>query len=145
MLQILSNADCQQAAFDTERTFRAEEIVYQQSTKDAYEDELTAQILFRALRDPGAPKEPLTKTVLELKQLLTREQKDALVLEYEAFEQECSPQLVKMTNQEFDELWEALKKSPESRLSFLNIGMQRRLLLYLASRPAISQTDSSST
>ncbi len=144
-LKILSNAEIQEAVFASERRFKVEDIVVASSTLDAYEDERTTQILFRALRDPADSKKPFAGTVDELRKLLTKAEKDALVGEYEAFEQECAPQIAKMTNEQFDELWEALKKNPETTSNFLSSGVQKRLLLYLASRQQTSPTGNGST
>lgn len=143
-IQIPSNADLQESVFAAERKFKAEEIAVSTSTLDAYEDERTTQILFRALRDPQDAKKPCFVSADELRRFLTKEEKDFLVAEYTAFEQECSPQLARMTDEQFNELWAALKKSPESRLNALNSGLQRKLLLYLASRPSTLPTGSGS-
>ena len=144
LLQILSNADIQDAVFGAERRFKTEDIAITDSTRDAYNDERMTQILFRALRDPKDAKKPFAVTADELRKLLTKEEKEWLSSEYDAFEQECAPQLVKMSGEQFEELWDALKKSPKTVLNFLNFGMQKRLLLYLASRPATLPMDSGS-
>jgi hypothetical protein len=145
VLKVLSNADIQEAVFAAERRFKDEEIIVSDSTRDAYGDERTTQILFRALRDPRDIKKPLFSSADELRKLLTKEEKEALACEYDAFQQECAPQLDKMTDKEFDELWEALKKNPETVSSFLSSGVQKRLLLYLAARQSTLPTDSGST
>jgi hypothetical protein len=143
-LQILSNADIQDAVFAAERRFKSEEIAITSSTLDAYEDERTTQIIFRALRDPLDPKKPFASTADELRKLLSKEEKDHLVSEYNAFQDECSPRIEEMTAEKFDEIWAALKKNPQTALNFLSSGTQRRLLLYLASLPATSPTPSGS-
>jgi len=144
VLQILSNADTQDAVFAAERRFKGEEMPISSSTLDAYEDERTTQILFRALRDPDNHKKPFSASADELRKLLTKEQKDYLAAEYTAFEDECSPRLDNMTDEKFDEIWEEVKKKP-AVLNFLSSGTQKRLLLFLASRQLNSQTLSGST
>lgn len=145
ILKVLSNFEVQEAVFASERRFKTEDILVTKTCLDAYEDERTTQLLFRALRDPSDGKKSFASTADELRKLLTKEEKDVLVAEYEAFEKECAPQLADMTDKEFDELWEALKKNPKTVSNFLSSGVQKRLLLYLASRPATLPTDSGST
>jgi hypothetical protein len=143
-LQILSNADYQDAVFAAERRFKGEEMPVASSTLDAYTDERTTQILFRALRDPDNNKKPFTASADELRKLLTKEQKEYLVSEYDAFEDECSPRFETLTDEKFNELWDEVKKKPTA-LNILSSGMQKRLLQFLASRQSISQTPSGST
>lgn len=144
MLQVLSNAETQEAVFASERRFKAEDIVVDKTTLDAYQDERTTQILFRALRDPQDAKKAFAASADELRASLTKDEKDILVTELDAFQDECSPNIVKISDEEFDTLWESLKKSPETVSSFLSSAMLKRLLLYLASRPATLPTDSGS-
>jgi hypothetical protein len=145
ILRVLSNAEIQEAVFAAERRFKAEDIPILDSTRDVYNDERTTQILFRALRNPKDAKKALFSSDDELRALLTRDEKEILSQEYEAFQSECAPHPETMSDEEFDNLWEALKKSPETALNFLSSGTLKRLLLYLASRPATSPTDSGST
>jgi hypothetical protein len=144
-LKILSNADIQDAIFATERFFKATDMTVSSTTLDAYEDERTTQILFRALRDPDDPKKPFAPSADELRKQMSKDEKTLLSGEYTAFEQECSPSLEKMTEEEFDALWEEVKKKPQIQLNSLNLGTQIRLLRYLASRPSTSPTHSGST
>lgn len=143
-IQVLSNQEIQDSIFAAENIFKVKEQTVSSSTFDAYEDERTTQILFRALRDPEDAKIPFAATVDELRKNLDVE-KDSLIADYNALKQECSPQLDSMTDDDFEKLWEDIKKNPEIQLSFLNSGLQRRLLQYLASRPATSQKASGST
>jgi len=144
VMQILSNADIQDAVFAAERRFKGEEMSVASSTLDAYEDERTTQILFRALRDPDNSKKPFSSSADELRKLLTREQKDYLIAEYAAFENECSPRLENLSDDRFNEIWEEIKKKPTA-LNTLSSGMQRRLLLFLVSQQSTSPTHSGST
>ena len=77
-LRALSNADLQEAAFATENHFKSKNIEITTTTIEAYEDENTTQILFRALRNPDDPDQPFAKSVDELRSLLTRDEKDYL-------------------------------------------------------------------
>ena len=143
-LKALSNAELQEAVFAAERHFQKENISTAGSSQDAYADERTTQILFRALRDPEDTKKPVASSADELRKALKPAEKDWLVAEYNAFQEECAPQLKEMTDEQFEEIWASLKKSPETVSSCLSSGALKRLLLYLASRPESSPTDNGS-
>ena len=51
MLRVLSNAERQDAVFAAEEHFKSRKIEIAATCLDAYEDERTTQLLFRALRD----------------------------------------------------------------------------------------------
>lgn len=132
-LRVLSNADVQDALFATENHFKQHKIEVSATTVEAYEDENTTQILFRALRDPQDYDRPFVKDVDELRRMLTRDEKDLLVEQYNAFEKEVSPSAVTLSDAEMDDLFGRLKKTPEigNDLSFSTL---KRLIVYLASR-----------
>ncbi|TAN61362.1 hypothetical protein EPN18_06840 [bacterium] len=144
-LVILSNHELQDSIFAAEGYFKAGDITVSATTLDAYEDERTTQILFRALRSPDNLREPFAATVTELRKSVTREEKDLLVKEYVAFEQECSPQFETLPDGDFDKLWEDLKKNPEAVLNSLNFRTLKKLVLYLALRQGNSPADNGST
>ena len=144
-IQILSSQEVQDSIFAAETLFKKAGVEVSASTLDAYEDERTTQILWRALRDPDQPKEPFAATVGELRKDLTQAEKSILAELYNGFERECSPDFVTMTDGEFEELFEVVKKNPDPLTSDLNTGTLRGLLRYLASRPSKSPTASGST
>lgn len=144
-LQVLSCQDVQDAVFAAEKYFKKLEIEITATTLDVYEDERTTQILFRALRDPGDPKKSFAATVDELRRHLEKEEKSILAEAYNRFEQECSPNYAKLTDDEFETLWEDIKKNPAILSKNSNSPMLRSLLLYLASLPATSPKDNGST
>ncbi|MBN2427106.1 MAG: hypothetical protein JXK94_02090 [Deltaproteobacteria bacterium] len=144
-LRVLSNAELQEAHFAAERHFKKAEIEPGMTTIDAYEDEKTTQILFRALRDPEEPANGIASSASEFRGLLNRQEKDALVDEYTAFEMECSPRTEDMTEQEIGSLIEDVKKNPQTLGSVSNITTARKLIAFLVSRLPPSQKDSGSS
>lgn len=132
-LRALSNADLQEAAFATENHFKSKNIEITTTTIEAFEDENTTQIMFRALRNPDDPDQPFAKSVDELRSLLTRDEKDILVEQYNEFEKEVSPSAENLTNAEMDDLFEQLKKKPETGKG-LSSATLRKLIVFLASR-----------
>lgn len=144
-LQVLTNHETQEAVFATENYFKRVQIEITATTLDAYEDERVTQILFRALKDPEDIKNSITKDADELRRLLTKEDKELLLQLYTEYERECSPNFTQMSDNEFETLWEDLKKNPIMLSSVSNIGMLKRLLLYLASAPETSQKGNGST
>lgn len=144
-VRVLSAQEIQDSVFAAETLFKKAEVDVSASTLDAYEDERTTQILWRALRDPENQKEPFAATVAELRKGLTRAEKSILADLYNEFEKECSPDFMAMTDTEFEELFETVKKNPEQLTSNLSSPMLRGLLRYLASRPSTLPTGSGST
>ncbi len=144
-LQVLSNHDIQEAVFAAENLFKRAGMEITGSTMDAYEDERTTQILFRALRDPADPKKPFASNVDELRKGLTKAEKEVLVREYYDHERECSPDFAHIPDEEFEEIWAELKKNPQTLSSVSSSTMLRGLLTYLASLPSNSPTDSGFT
>lgn len=133
-IQALSNADLQDSLFATENYFRDKDIEVGSTTIEAYEDENSTQILFRALRDPEEPSRPFASTVDQLRNLISRDEKDILIEQYNDFEKEVSPKERDLSEDEMDALFEELKKTPETG-NDLSSAMLKRLIVYLASRP----------
>jgi len=145
VLRILSNQEIQDAVFAAEKLFDLAKLEVKGSSLDAYEDERSTQILFRALRDPEDPTKSFSATVAELRNLVSRAEKDVLISLYGEFERECSPGFSGMSNEEFEEIWEAVKKNAQILSSISDLSTLKGLLLYLASLQANSRTDSGST
>lgn len=146
-LCVLTDGEVQDAVFSTEQRFKEKGIEITATTLATYNRELNTQMLFRALVDPLKQRpdgtyEPIFKKVDELR-LATADQKNELIEEYNAFEAQCSPSPVKMTDDEFDALFEDIKKNPLTG-NDLSLQTARRLILYLASRPQNLPKDSGS-
>ncbi len=133
-LRVLTNAESQAAFFAAAEHFEKRGVEIGADTIEAFEDEHTVQQLALALRDPDDPDTAFAKNADQLRALITRDEKSALVDEYTAFEQEVSPRAENLSEQELDELLDRLKKKPET-LSILNTFTLRRLLAYSVGRP----------
>lgn len=142
VVSVLSEGARQDAQFATEQHFKRKEIEVSMSTVDAYESEKTIQMLYRALSDQEG--KPLAGTVDEFRNLLTVDEKDRLVDEYLAFENECSPNIETMSESELENLYQEIKKKPETIGNFSSIGTARQLISYLVNRLASSPPGSGS-
>jgi hypothetical protein len=142
VVSVLSEGARQEAHFAAEQHFKRKGIEVTMSTADAYETERTIQILYRALSDQE--EKPLARTVDEFRNLLTVDEKDRLVDEYLVFENECSPNPEKRSESELENLYQEIKKKPETIGSFSSIGTARQLISYLVNRLASSPADSGS-
>ena len=105
---------------------------------EPFEDEKTIQMLYRSLSSADAEDEgkPIADSVDEFRILLTRRDQMALRDEYELLEDECAPDVDRMSEQQLESFIEALKKKPDETLSSVrDIAFARRLLRSLANPP----------
>lgn len=104
-------------------------------TVEAFEDEKTIQMLYRALSDAENGK-PLSPSVDVFRATVTKDEASELVQAYEAWEAEVSPNSERMDDAQFASFYEALKKKPEEIAGCVSsIALARRLLVSLASPP----------
>ncbi len=141
-LAVLTEAEIQQALFETEKKFKAAGIEFSVATADAYQSEQNTQLLALALLYEQGGR--LFKNADELRPLLQPSVKDVLIDEFNAWQQECSPALARMSDAEFDKVFEEVKKNP-STLNSLSLRTLRELITYLATRPVISPKANGST
>jgi hypothetical protein len=114
---------------------------------DLDDDGMTVDLVLRqlyvALSDDAGKR--LAPTLDKFKAGLTRSEREYLVNEYLAVERECSPDLSKMGEEEFEELVEEVKKNQDLLWNPSSSGLLRRLATFLDSRPPSLPTDSGST
>ena len=135
-LRILSQQQLQEAAFETERIFKAAKIEIHMLTADEYQNEKATQILYRALRLPSNMTEPIG-TVTEFKSTLSLTEKEYLIKAYNEFEKECSPNPDHLSDVEFDRIVQAVKKNPSMIVgSSYSTDLLKKLITVLASQPA---------
>ena len=147
-ITVLSESETRDAIFATERIFKDAGIEVSAMTVSAYTAENNTQILFRAIVNPKRQKkdgtcERLFKDVDEFRALLRREEKEALIDEYNAFEKECSP--ADPSEEELEALFAEVKKKGTIPGSSSSLRTLQRLIIYLASLPATSQADNGFT
>lgn len=141
-IRVLSEAETQRAAFETERLFKKHGIEFSQGTADAYQAEMNTQTLALALLDDQG--KPLFKDANELRPLLTAPVKDLLIEELNAWQDSCSPSLETLTEKEYEKLFDEVKKNPSITNSF-NFRTLSGLVTYLASPRPDSPPDNGST
>ena len=113
-LRLLAEQDHHDAQLATINALKAAGITdYTTATADIYESEAAAQLLLRAMVDPDT-KEQAGGSIQILRKVLTREQRNYLIKEYNEHEKECSPDINNMSEEQFRELFETLKKSPDT-------------------------------
>lgn len=147
-LTVLTEAETQEAIFATERLFKENQIEVSATTVSAYNSEANTQTLFRAIVNPARKKEDGTYAqyfpgIDEFRSLIGREAKDILIEEYNAFEEECSPSPLKLSEQAMEEILAEVKKNPIFG-NGLNFSTLRQLTMYLAGRLSILQKASGS-
>ncbi len=145
MLQVLSNQETQEAIIASEYYMTRIKIAVTPSSIDFYTDVRSSEILWRALRDPEDPTRPVAISADELRRQITMAEKEALIAAYQDLEKESSPNFTAMKAEDFQTLWDDLKKNATILSSSLSIGTLRGLVIYLASLPPSSPTGSGST
>lgn len=132
-LRVLGKDDQQAATFAADKRFVAAGVGIAVHTVDAYRDEETIQVLFRALTD--AEGKPVGGGVDVFRALCTTDVLTALSREYRAFESEVSPDPDRLDDEGLKRLEEELKKKPDEILgSVSNTDVLRRLARSLASQ-----------
>ena len=97
-----------------------------------YNGEVEAQLLYRCVTD--LENKPIG-TITNFRDLLTPEIKSSLIDELDAFHEECSPIMDKMSNEEFDKLLDSIKKNVQDIGNISSIHTLRRLIVSLVSVP----------
>jgi len=136
LLRILSQTQRQEATFATEQLFKSAKIELNMVTASEYESEQATQMLYRAVRDPAAPDEPVCPNITEFRKALTADTKRILLDEYVAFEKDISPSPDNLSSEEFDKILSDLKKNPSQTLSNISsISTLKRLCVTMANQP----------
>ncbi len=138
-LRLLSNGEMQAAVFATEKLFKVNDLVCNMGTVDAYEDDKTTQILYRALSTCDTEAKPLAATVDAFRNSISKDVKDMLAEEYSALESDHKPRIDELSEDEVNSLIEEVKKNPDSIMNVLSLPLLRKLTTTLASRLSILQ------
>jgi HEPN domain-containing protein len=104
------------------------------ASAELFESEKATQLLLRALVVPGS-EQSVADSPLQLRKVLTRENKAWLIEQYLEFEKNYSPRVGhNISDDEFDRMLETLKKTPAIiRLSDLSSDTLKRLITALVS------------
>lgn len=110
---------------------------------DDYESEKLTQQLYRVIEDPGTGKS--VGTITDFRRLLTPETKSILTQEFSQFADECNPDPVQMSDEEFDVLLESVKKNSRKTLGNVSsIFTARKLIVSLVEELQSLQKDNGS-
>jgi hypothetical protein len=144
-MYLLSEKDTFEATVAAEQLFRSQKVEINFHNVNAYENEKAVQMLYRSLIDPEN-NEPITESITEFRKLLTNEDRNLLIEEYNSLVEECSPSPKNMSIEEYDRLVELLKKNPVETIgncsSLLTL---KKLSMYLAEQLQSLQKDNGPT
>jgi hypothetical protein len=135
-LRILNDQDYLDAGCAALEEMKSRGIEFGMASADLFEAEKASQLLVLALVDPENGK-PLAGIAKQVRSAFSSAEKQWLIQQYLDHEREWSPSERTMTPEQFAELVETVKKTPETALSIdSSSATLRRLLLTLASPPA---------
>ena len=134
----LTDGEEQAAEFAAEKVFSSEGVAIAMHNIDTFELEKTVQKLYLACRT--AEGEKLATTSQRFKQLISRTERDILVEEYNELLAKCSPSPSVLSEEEFNNILEEVKKKPyETTGNISSLSTLRKLAISLAVELAISQ------
>ena len=135
-LRLLTEQDYMAAGMAANAAMKAAGVELSVATADLFEDEKSSQLLALALIDPET-RQPVAKSALSLREAITRAQRAELIEHYLEHEKAHSPSGRTLSNEEFSDLLEAVKKTPEMILTSDSSGETlKRLIISLASQPS---------
>jgi len=112
---------------------------------DEYESEKLTQQLYRVIEDPETGK-PVSSKITEFRWILTPEVKVALADEFRQFADECDPDPTRLSEEDFDVLFENVKKNSKKTLGNVSsIFTARKLISVLVEELSRLQTDNGSS
>ena len=135
-IRVLTEQDYHDASLAVDRIYRDAEVRISMENISDYEAEKNVQLLFRAIVDPDS-NQPICKSIIEFRKLLTKDIRNYLITELTAFEKECSPNLETMSDSEFSSLLIQVKKNAETTItSDLSLSTLKKLVVTLAEQLA---------
>lgn len=126
-VRVLSEDELQQCRIEANRY-----AVKQELDEESLYNEIAVRQLYMAVSDKDGNK--LASDIDSFRKLITRKEREYLIDEYLHLENECSPSLSVMTDEEFNRIVEEAKKDPFFILSRSNTDLLRRLIRYLENR-----------
>jgi hypothetical protein len=140
--RLLSEQDKFDAALQTDMLYKDNPVGFH--NHNDYLNEKTTQQLFRACVIAGVDL-PIAASITEFRKLITGNERDILIDQYNEFDRENNPSPNTLTKDEFDKLMFDLKKKPEQTIgSILNLQTARKVITSLVSQPVILPKDNGS-
>jgi len=134
-IRILTEEDYQVAGLAADALLLKHNTELNMGTSEVFEQEKSIQLLTAALVDPET-KKPVFASASQARETLTRDDKEYLSEKYLEHERTFSPSGRNLTEEEFVELLEEVKKNPSTpRLNALSGEWLRRLITSLVSQP----------
>lgn len=134
-LRILTERDHQDAGWAANDLLDERKTELKASNADLFESEKATQLIQRFVVDPATGK-PVFPTADDVLDTLSRDQRNEIGAAYFDFEKEYSPSERTMSDAEFAELLEDVKKKPDMQLlTDLSGALLKRLVLSLAVPP----------
>lgn len=135
-LRVLTEADYLAAQMATLQAMETAGIELGIASSETFEAEKASQLLFRALVDVDTGK-ALAKTVVELRESLSRADKLHLIEAYLDHEKAYAPSERTLSDADLVAVIDEVKKNPETpRLSALSTASLKRLITVLVAQPA---------
>ena len=134
-LRLLVETDYQAAGWAANDLLAQHDAELTTANAELFESEKATQLILRFLVDPGTGK-PLFSSADEVRNTLSREERNAVGAAYYDFEREYSPSERTMSEAEFGRLLDDVKKKPDPlALNGLSGALLRKLVLSLATPP----------
>ncbi len=134
-LRLLTEQDYFEAGLAADAAMKAKGIGLDIGTAELFEAEKSAQLACRFLVDPTSGQTVVSDSE-ELRSALTRGENEALINAYLEYEKEHSPSGRTLSDEEFNALFEEVKKNPgTARLNDSSSATLKRLITSLANPP----------
>ena len=131
-IRLLNDGDYMAATLAADELFKNISI----ANIEKYNSEIETQLLYRCCLDPVTGKS--IGSITDFRMTMTPEIKAVLVQEMNAFHDENSPDVTKMSQVEFDKLYDSVKKNAETTVtSVSNIHLLKKLIIILAKQLTI--------
>ena len=130
-MRLLTVSEARKAKVDNQQEFKRDGIEIGAENWADYREQEAVHGMWRAFSDPETGK-PIFRNAEHMRTLCTNDELKALCDAYNAFSNENDPNLEKLTEEEFEQLKETLKKKPDQiRLKVLSLPVAWKLLRIL--------------
>lgn len=130
-MRLLTVSEARKAKVDNQQEFKRDGIEIGAQNFADYREQEAVHCMWRAFSDPETGK-PIFRNAEHMRTLCTNDELKALSDAYNAFSDENDPNLEKLTDEEFEQLKETLKKKPDQiRSKVLSLPVAWKLLRIL--------------
>ena len=130
-MRLLTVSEARKAKVDNQQEFKRDGIEIGMQNLADYREQEAVHGMWRAFSDPETGK-PIFRNAEHMRTLCTNDELKALCDAYNAFSDENDPNLEKLTDEEFEQLKETLKKKPDQiRSKVLSLPVAWKLLRIL--------------